>query len=1743
MANELKLKLAIEGGQVVSATLDGVSTKIGDIGERSASSTTLLGSLKGQLAAIATIGTATALIRTADAVTTLNTQLAQLLGTTALVNQTSERLFQISQRTRTGFMELGSTYAVLARSGLDLGYSQERLLKVTEAVGYAMTIGGGSAESMKAALVQLGQGLGSGTLRGDELNSILEQTPRLARAIADGLGVTIGQLRALGEQGKLTSSAVIEALEKAAPKLAAEMSNSTLTVGQAFTMLSNSLTRFVGEADAATGFTGTLAKAMQSLSGAIDTVGKVISEHKTAFTVVLAALTGGALLAALPAIAGGIGLVATAVAGLGVVLLANPLILALFGVGAAIAGGVTLWNEQAKSVRGMTNEVKYLTEQIDKSERLLASTGVRDELTDGLEKRIASMKKARADLQSAMARDSIGSVGSGDTALAKAQAQEERAAFANAPALDTVRKTAQLRNDILAQANTEAVNISKSFYKAMLNAEGPEERLALEKERNQRLIASAAETTAQLKSYDDKQAAPGREAAKLRLAATIESYEEQQSAITAGEQRSSRALEAQHQAGLVNEQAFIDRKREIGLSAIADQVKVVEKERDAVQSANLTAQDKLAGVNKYNGELKKLKEAERGVIEDSNNAVLVLQGKFRKDQEAADQAALDSQLKDVSALRDSNEQLRLQNQQIGLTTDALNRLTVARIDNRIKTQEGIVAEHEEIAAMDALNGTHNANTAAMQLQINKLQELQKLRGLTVAGQQRQAQVDVTQAPASLKDVASYLDPSKAQSFGDVLKAALDGAGDSMVKLGTAFDSYARKNDLLAKFQKAVANDSSLNPAEKIKLATKLTEQQKDAQIDAYADMAGAAKGFFEKNSTGYKVLDGIEKAAHLVRLANMAERLITSTLLTTTEIAGNTATAASGVASDSVQIPTAMALAQTRALGAVANQGSGDPYSAFGRIATMAAIMGGLGLLIGGGMGGGGGGGASTPTQSEIDQNNRNEGKGTVFGDKDAVSKSISDSLSALKDMAKPELKYTSQMVALLTSINSSLGGATNALLQSGLDTSISGKSLGGGESANSMSFLQATALGGFIGGISNELLNVAGLSGAVFGGSKTSVTGGDTGLSFGKGSINDLIKNPNVRSFQDITTTTDSKGFLGTNPTTTHDTKRTFSGSDPELNSNLSRVAQGLLDVTTVAGKTLGASSANIANAGNLDTGLSDLKLNGLSGSEITEKLSGVFSALGDRLAKEVMPGLESFQAVGEGYLQTLTRVASGFEYAGAITDKLGLQMVALADIENKQGDVAAELVRQTIVGAEGLSGVGEIIQDFSGSAGEIADLYTGLVDVRGALLAMGASADTVSIGLLKGAGGLDALAGYIGDFQDGFLSTGEQLTVKQSLMDSEFGKLGMETPKTAEAFHDLVLGLMAGGEATSETLGRVLALSGGMRDLFDTSDALAGDLADSAQEIADAAEAMADRVKNAMGGLSDTRFGLENQLLTLQGNTGEVARRTREADLAKLTDGITDQADKDRITAAYDYNKGLEEQIKTLTNAKQAAEESARAQQQAADAASRAAEQVKSAWQSLTNSVFDEVQRIRGLMAGNTPDSLAAAQASFAIATAQAQAGDQEAYKLLPKLSQAVTALAETNTGSLVELRRIQAQTASSLEYTGKVVAGQRGLTVPAFAGGGDHSGGWAMVGENGPELAYMPPARIYTASNTRSMLNSGGGDTSEVVAAVLSLDKRLGSMEKQLGEANGYLQRTAKGTNGQPENVPRVVVFTPS
>ena len=198
-------------------------------------------------------------LQLADESKTLTAQLKLATAQFGSFNQAQEDVKRIASATRTDLKATADLYSTLQRNAGELGISQEQTARTTETITKAFRISGASAAEAAGGLRQFLQGIQSGTLRGEELNSVLENAPRLARALADGLGVTIGQLREMGEAGELTGEKVLNALEGAADQIDKEFSELPVTFEEAMTTLHNAAVVTFGAFDRGGQFSTALA--------------------------------------------------------------------------------------------------------------------------------------------------------------------------------------------------------------------------------------------------------------------------------------------------------------------------------------------------------------------------------------------------------------------------------------------------------------------------------------------------------------------------------------------------------------------------------------------------------------------------------------------------------------------------------------------------------------------------------------------------------------------------------------------------------------------------------------------------------------------------------------------------------------------------------------------------------------------------------------------------------------------------------------------------------------------------------------------------------------------------------------------------------------------------------------------------------------------------------------------------------------------------------------------------------------------------------------------------------------------------------------------------------------------------------------------------------------------------------------------------------------------------------------------
>lgn len=256
-----------DGSRVVRRSLEGV----GESAEKAGSGVDIL---KRALALLGGAATLAGLLKTIDAFTNLENRLRSTGLEGMQLTAVYKELLAVSNSTRSSVEGSVELYARLAISSKELGVSQRQLIDFTKSLNQAILLSGASATEAQYGLIQLSQGMASGTLRGDELRSVLEQLPAVADVIAKQLGVTRGQLRQMGEEGKITARTILDAFQASRKELNDRFAKTVPTLGQAFQVLRNNVLDYVGQADKATGFSRALSELMLGLANNLDTAAR-----------------------------------------------------------------------------------------------------------------------------------------------------------------------------------------------------------------------------------------------------------------------------------------------------------------------------------------------------------------------------------------------------------------------------------------------------------------------------------------------------------------------------------------------------------------------------------------------------------------------------------------------------------------------------------------------------------------------------------------------------------------------------------------------------------------------------------------------------------------------------------------------------------------------------------------------------------------------------------------------------------------------------------------------------------------------------------------------------------------------------------------------------------------------------------------------------------------------------------------------------------------------------------------------------------------------------------------------------------------------------------------------------------------------------------------------------------------------------------------------------------------------------
>lgn len=1042
----------------------------------------------------------------------------------------------------------------------------------------------------------------------------------------------------------------------------------------------------------------------------------------------------------------------------------------------------------------------------------------------------------------------------------------------------------------------------------------------------------------------------------------------------------------------------------------------------------------------------------RAKLEGERNAVLVggVQGEYLKEQ-------LSYQEKLAKAQKDYNAEQ-------------------AKVNEFYISKSKAPADEEmRIAAMEKLKSVYDSTVANISFeqqtaslgkfteQFSILIQSVELLGTSLTNVFGEFGSTLGNALSSFANLAAGMDQNARQ-----IQAAMQSVADAKQKVIES-----------SSYEELIKNTKKQTDAENVLAKT----QKKSAlsEITMYANLAGAAKSMFGEKTAAAKAFGAIEKVLHIARIGMMLVEVAQTIASVGPTVAANAAKTTSTMGS--MVVDGAAAVVKTLAsLPFPANVAAG---------AAVAALVAGIIGSVGGSFNGGSGSSSAAPV---------NEGTGTVFGDSSAKSESFAQAEEYLAEANSLTQKYTPQMLVHLRNIDAQIAGLVNLIIRTGdvqNATSSLGIKAGNTYSAVGQIADKITApLRDFVTkwlpvvGAGDDKL-VRALIGGIFGKVSTSVTG--QGLTGEKQSLGNIMTNQFQGQYYTDVQVRKKSWFSSS---TKNQTYLTEAGA--ELEQQITAVFKGIYDSVLVATESLGQSQSAIRDVlDSFEVDIGRVSLQG-TGAEIQERLSAVFGAAADSIAKAAMPGLEQFQDVGEGYFATLIRVATELDTVNGMFDMLGNTLFTL-----------------------GISGV---------------EASQSLIDLFG---------------------GLSEFQSSVSEYYDKFYTEEEKVVKQGEQLTNAFSSLGLTLPELSgdlqtslNAYRDLVNSFDLTDPAQQEAYYSLIQLSGAFYDV-----ALATSTTRKGVE-----ELLADlnNQTRTNDDIANSTYGLQQDTRELQATYDDLISGATGANstLYKLTTEGMHPLEK----AAYDDKLAIQAKIDAENESRKAAQEATKAREKAATDAISAFEAAVNSQKSLIQesikslqSLFDTLKKsiddlygnvastaaMRGFegrqfitnaitqarSGGSLPTSEAVSEAISAVTSEinsiqYATKAESEKAKLRfaaqlvtlkdlvePKLSDAerqLKVLDETLTTAKAQLGLL-GNINSSVLTVAQAILNLRSATgvsiaIPAFASGGTYNGGLALVGEDGAEVInFNKPGTVHTAAETKAMMNGGG---SEVVGELKQL-----------------------------------------
>lgn len=1302
---------AVAGIKMVTNAIAGVGTQSKKSADESKNAFQAIGGSIAQLRTLlggglimgGLVGMSSSIIAMADSWKMMQARLEIFTKSAESAKKVQKDLVQVAMEIRAPLEGIVQLYTRAAPALQRFGYNSKDAMEVTKGVAAALKLSGATGAEASSVMLQFSQSLQAGRLNGAEFNAVAEGAPILLQAIIDhlhktngGIKITMAQLKAMGAAGTLDISLMVDSIKKKLPELEEKLKSMPITFDAAMTNLRTAFTQVVGDMEQNSGVVKLLANGLVGIANNAKLVANAIvalatgamtyfiavgtkklyfmaaeeiatrktiannlvlakSEYAAALATqekVLAVSLMGArapaaiaatealavantnLAAATTAAAGGAGILSRFIGFMG-----GPIgiITTLLTIGAM---AWMTWGDSAaesaekatdrieKTRRGLVifNEEQNKTDKISSEARLKqvkveieANQKKMDELYGGL----AAQKN-----QSYLGNGQVGQVRGGEVSTVLIEKQnallkeQEGLVKAVSDAKEMQTTFEQNSRDKAIQDENERL---RRAGKAQLDK--GDKQLAWQDKMDKLLIDRGKAVAGMV---PDSPAYNKETERTQKQIADLEKLNPQ--LIEEAKNRAQAAKEARAQAAAQAKKAAATNADTEAKSAYSNALQSVKEFQDGLNQAETTHKSLLIDINnKTRQAVDDINQKTAAIEAERKGTILTASTKIAMDakEKQAAAEAIDLKIREQEILRENSSMTLLEArrnydaqvtriEQIGTATDAESKQARAAAVNRLQFYAG------EIKKQTAIEQTIGKLTASAEAQ-EKIKEALDDQAFS------QAMLDMEKVGRSLGETLS-------NGFGEAAK--------SLGNLINVFEAYSKQqakieSDNAVAKEKAKGDTVKLAQVEKAYVKAKVMSETK-----AYADIAGAAKGFFKQHTTGYKVMDATERAFRAMEMAMAAKSTI--------EKLG-------GIAKEmDAQGP----LNYLKAQSVVLSQGSGDPYTAFARMAAMAAFVASIGMSIGGG------GGKDTTAQDRQEA----AGTGSILGDLTAKSESIDKSISLLEQNSSLSVEYNAGMLASLRNIEASMTGVASLAIKGGVNTTDFKGGIGSAASSTKnflSNILVSSVVMGPIAAIAGSLLNkpLTKLISSVFGGKTSLQDVGITAKSESLGSV--LSSGLNASKYTDIKK---SGGWFRSDKTS-----RSLTPLSNEMNQQFGMVITGLYSSVMQAGKVLGMESGLGAKLKAFVVDIGDISLKDLSAEDIEKQFSNIFSKIGDDMAKFGFGDefLAKYAKIGEGPFETLMRVASAIATVDGLFLNLGIDVSNAFDSISMSGvDAKMQLI-----------------------------------------------------------------------------------------------------------------------------------------------------------------------------------------------------------------------------------------------------------------------------------------------------------------------------------------------------------------------------------------------------------------------------------------------------------------------------------